>query len=150
VAETSSDGEEKVLADLLGLQTGGEGGQTGGSMCDGSRIGAMEDVFKVFVVEGGATRASAIEGAFAIALVTVGESGEETIHELVGSIAATAKAPTESLLDVDPFDVFEDLDRPVFNLHDVFPGGALHHPLAEKVSTASGVRDAANNKVAGG
>ena len=88
-------------------------------MYDGSRIGAMEDVFKIFVVEGGATRASAIEGAFAIALVTVGESGEETIHELVGSIAATAKAPTDSLLDVDPFDVFEDLDRPVFHLHDV-------------------------------
>jgi hypothetical protein len=80
----------------------------------------------------------------------VGESGDETIHELVRSIAATAKVPTESLLDVSPFDVVEDLNGPIFNLHDVFPGGALHHPLTEKVSTASGVRDAANNKIAGG
>jgi hypothetical protein len=60
VAETSSDGEEKVVAYLMGLQTGGGGGHAGGTMDYGSRIGAMEDVFKIFVVEGGTTRVSAI------------------------------------------------------------------------------------------
>jgi hypothetical protein len=61
VAKTSEDGVEHVGVNFALLESGGERGQTGGAMSNGSGGGAMEDVLKVFMVEGGASWAASVE-----------------------------------------------------------------------------------------
>jgi hypothetical protein len=95
---------------------------------DNSRRGmTVEDMLKVFVVEGGAAWALAVKGSFTIAFVLVTEGGKKSELELVSGLALATKAPLERLSDMGPGDIVKDLSRPLFCLHDIFTSLAFHH-----------------------
>jgi hypothetical protein len=80
----------------------------------------------------------------------VDERWDDAEHEFVCCYAFAAKATMQRLINVDPVNIIEDLCRPIFDVHDVFTGRALHHALTKVVATATSVRDTTNNEVAGG
>jgi hypothetical protein len=80
-------------------------------------------MLEIFMMKSGTSWASAVQGALAIALVTVqmvNESGEEAELELMCRDTIAAKASSECLLDMDPIDVVKCLGRPVFDVRDIF------------------------------
>jgi hypothetical protein len=45
--------------------------------------------------------------------------------------------------------VVKDLGRQVFDVHDVFTGGAFHHPFSQVVAAATRMAGTSNDEVAG-
>jgi hypothetical protein len=61
VAETCEDCSRHVSVDLIVVEDGGEGVDGGETLSNCCRGGAMEDMLKVFMMEGGAARTMAIK-----------------------------------------------------------------------------------------
>jgi hypothetical protein len=109
--EAREDGFGHVGADFIGGECVSEVDDGRGAVSNShQRSGALEDVLKVFVVEGDATRAAPIKGSFATSRMAMaeGKEKEKAKLEFVGSLAVATKATLKGLFQVEPRDVVEN------------------------------------------
>jgi hypothetical protein len=109
VTKASKDCLEHIGANCSGSSKScGKGCEMLNSFGNSRRGIAVEDMLKVFVVEGGAAWAAAVEGSFTIVFVSVTEGRKESKLELVSGLALATKSPAEGLFDMGPRDIVKD------------------------------------------
>jgi hypothetical protein len=105
----------------------------------------MEDMLKVFMMDGGAARTTVIKGAFTTTGELVAESWEEMKLAPVCSLAIATEMTPKGFLKMNPRDVVKDNGRPLLFVHEIVMGVVFHHILTEIVAAATGVAAGATN-----